>query len=133
MDSPDLLAARGLPVAFRDYLAWSPGASAPRRVAVGVPGRRERVAPAPSEAGSHATPGVEQVGDLRLRWIGHSLRAEVEVVVDPALPLVDAHRIAHDAEHRLLHDVPRLSAALVHANPGAGADAEAHGLVAHHR
>jgi cation diffusion facilitator family transporter len=86
-----------------------------------------------ARASIHATPGVEQVGDLRLRWIGHSLRAEVEVVVDPALPLVDAHRIAHDAEHRLLHDVPRLSAALVHANPGAGADAEAHGLVAHHR
>jgi hypothetical protein len=52
MDSPDLLTARGIPVAFRDYLAWSPGASAPRRVAVGVPGRRERVAPAPPEPGS---------------------------------------------------------------------------------
>jgi len=49
MDFPDLLTARGLPVNFRDYLAWSPGPSAPRRVAVGVPGRRERVAPARSE------------------------------------------------------------------------------------
>jgi hypothetical protein len=50
MDSPDLLDARGLPMAFHDYLAWSRGASAPREVTVGVPGHRERVAPAPPEA-----------------------------------------------------------------------------------
>ncbi len=53
-----------------------------------------------------ATPGVRDVGDLRLRWIGHALRAEVEVVVDPHLPLLDAHHIPHDAEHRLLHAIP---------------------------
>jgi cation diffusion facilitator family transporter len=87
------------------------------------------------ETAEHAvrgTPGVEGVGELRLRWIGHALRAEVEVVVDPALSLVDAHRVSHEAEHRLLHDVPRLAAALVHANPGAGAAAAAHAVVAHH-
>jgi Peptidase family M23 len=47
MDSGHLLDARGLPVAFRDYLAWSRGASVPREVTLGVPGHRERVAPAP--------------------------------------------------------------------------------------
>src|SRR5215218_7572705 len=47
MDSGDLLDAHGLPVAFHDYLAWSRGTSAPRKVTVGVPGHRERVAPAP--------------------------------------------------------------------------------------
>src|SRR5829696_2275618 len=72
---------------------------------------------ATAEAAVRATPGVEDVGELRLRWIGHALRAEVEIVVDPGLALVEAHHIAHDAEHRLLHDVPRLSAALVHAHP----------------
>ena len=88
---------------------------------------------AAAETAVRATPGVGDVGDLRLRWIGHALRAEVEVVVDPTMSVVDAHRVAHDAEHRLLHDVPRLSAALIHANPGDGADADAHDLVAHHR
>ena len=88
---------------------------------------------ATAETAVRSTPGVDDVGELRLRWIGHALRAEVEVVVDPALSLVDAHRVAHDAEHQLLHDVPRLSAALVHANPGAGAGGAAHDLVAHHR
>jgi len=88
---------------------------------------------ATAETAVSSTPGVADVGELRLRWIGHALRAEVEIVVDPNLSLVEAHRVAHDAEHQLLHDVPRLSAALVHAHPGAGADADAHAAVAHHR
>jgi cation diffusion facilitator family transporter len=64
-----------------------------------------------------ATPGVLGVGELRLRWIGHRLRAECAVIVDHHLTVVEAHRVADDAEHRLLHDVPRLAAALVHADP----------------
>ncbi len=35
------------------------------------------------------------------------------------LPMVNAHRIAHEAEHWLLHEVPRLTASLAHSNPGA--------------
>jgi cation diffusion facilitator family transporter len=84
-----------------------------------------------AESALRATPGVDAVGELRMRWIGHSLRAEVEVVVDPDLPLREGHLIAHEAEHRLLHAVPRLSAAIVHAHPGSGRDA--HELTAHHQ
>jgi cation diffusion facilitator family transporter len=86
-----------------------------------------------AEASFADTPGVDQVGELRMRWIGHSLRAEVEVVVPSDLPLAEAHQIAHEAEHRLLHDLPRLSAALVHAHPGSAASRDAHRLVEHHR
>ncbi|HEX5995516.1 MAG TPA: M23 family metallopeptidase [Jiangellales bacterium] len=45
MDSLDLLATRGLPMAFRDYLVWPRGASQPHQVGQGVPGYRERVEP----------------------------------------------------------------------------------------
>jgi cation diffusion facilitator family transporter len=76
-----------------------------------------------------ATPGVRDLGDVRVRWIGHALRAECEVVVDPELSLVEAHRIAVDAEHRLLHDVRRLTAAFIHADPEG---TEHHELTAHH-
>jgi cation diffusion facilitator family transporter len=86
---------------------------------------------AAAETALRGTPGVRSVGELRMRWIGHSLRAEVEVVVDPDLPLREGHLIAHEAEHRLLHAVPRLSAAIVHADPGTAR--EAHELAAHHR
>jgi cation diffusion facilitator family transporter len=64
-----------------------------------------------------ATPGVRGTGDVRVRWIGHALRAECEVVVDPALSLAEGHAIAVEAEHRLLHQVKRLTAAMIHADP----------------
>jgi cation diffusion facilitator family transporter len=66
------------------------------------------------------TDGVLDVGSVRLRWIGHRLRAELEIVVPEDLSLIEAHDIAGDTEHRLMHDVPRLSAALVHADPAPG-------------
>ena len=81
------------------------------------------------EAVLRTTPGVRDVGTVRLRWIGHALRAECEVVVDPDLSLVEGHRIAVDAEHRLLHDVRRLTAAFIHADPEG---TEHHELTAHH-
>ena len=61
--------------------------------------------------------GVRSVDDLRIRWIGHALRAEVEIAVDPALSLAEAHDVAHHAEQHLLADVRRLSTAIVHAGP----------------
>jgi Peptidase family M23 len=42
MNSLDLFYTRGLPVAFRDYVAW-PRGGPERRVGQGVPGHRERV------------------------------------------------------------------------------------------
>lgn len=38
-------------------------------------------------------------------------------MADPDLSLVAAHDIATAAEHRLLHDVPRLVGATVHVSP----------------
>ncbi|MFI6502844.1 cation diffusion facilitator family transporter [Nonomuraea typhae] len=64
-----------------------------------------------------AVPGVRRVGSVRLRWIGHALRAEVEIAVRPDASLVEAHAVAVEAEHRLIHDLPRLRAATVHADP----------------
>jgi cation diffusion facilitator family transporter len=61
--------------------------------------------------------GVDAVDSVRLRWVGHSLRAEVELAVPADLTLRQAHDVAHAAEHRLRHDVPRLVAATVHTHP----------------
>jgi cation diffusion facilitator family transporter len=85
-----------------------------------------------AEASVVGTPGVESVEEVRMRWIGHALRAEVDVAVDGDLPLAEGHRIAHDTEHRLLHDVPRLSAAIVHVSPSSEAGDASHALLAHH-
>ncbi len=63
------------------------------------------------------TPGIETVRELRLRWIGHTLRAEVDVTVDPNLTLTAAHDLAHAAEAHLLRHIRRLAAATVHTSP----------------
>jgi len=79
------------------------------------------------------TPGVLDVGQVRLRWIGHHLRAECEVIVDAAASMIQAHQVAVNAEHGLLHALPRLAAALVHADPQAHGGADHHAALASHR
>jgi cation diffusion facilitator family transporter len=85
------------------------------------------------EQALRGTPGVLGVGQVRVRWIGHNLRAECEVVVAGAASAVQAHQVAVDAEHRLLHTLPRLTAALVHADPQPAAGADHHAVLAAHR
>ena len=65
----------------------------------------------------NATDGVQGVRELRLRWIGHRLRAEADITADPELTITQAHALAHQAEDQLLADVPRLNAATVHISP----------------
>jgi len=79
-----------------------------------------------------ATPGVLGVGQVRLRWIGHRLHAECEIAVDPTATAVAAHAVAVAAEHDLVHALPRLSAALVHADPQPAAGTEYHAALAGH-
>jgi len=64
-----------------------------------------------------AEPGVRSVHSVRMRWMGHRLHADVELDLDPELSLARAHQIAHDAEHHLVHAVPKLTTALIHAYP----------------
>jgi len=61
--------------------------------------------------------GIDEVRELRIRWIGHTLRAEVDATVAPDLTLTQAHDLAHHAEAHLLHQVRRLTAATVHTSP----------------
>ncbi|WP_425556064.1 cation diffusion facilitator family transporter [Glycomyces endophyticus] len=83
-----------------------------------------------AEAVLAATPGVEAVGALRLRWVGHRMHGEVDIAVDAALTVTDAHTIAVDAEHRLIHAVPRLARVTVHTDPAG--HLLAHQVLAHH-
>jgi divalent metal cation (Fe/Co/Zn/Cd) transporter len=65
-----------------------------------------------------------------MRWIGHRLHAETDIVVAGTLTVVQAHEIAVEAEHRLLHAVPHLAAATIHTDPDA---VRTHDALAHHR
>nr|WSX75772.1 cation diffusion facilitator family transporter [Streptomyces sp. NBC_00899] len=75
--------------------------------------------------------GVLDVGQVRMRWIGHTLRAEADIVVDPHQTVVQAHALAVNAEHALIHTIPRLTAATVHTDHTThGSDP--HAPLAHH-
>ena len=67
-----------------------------------------------------------------MRWLGHRLVADAELLEDlvPLMfggalvsgklaqsSLAGAHRIAHDAEHALMHAMPKLVEATIHAYP----------------
>jgi cation diffusion facilitator family transporter len=61
--------------------------------------------------------GIDAVRQLHIRWIGHTLRAEVDAVVDAHLSVGEAHELAHHAESHLLARMPRLTAATIHTSP----------------
>jgi cation diffusion facilitator family transporter len=76
-------------------------------------------------------PGVEQVSDVRARWVGHTLHVVMNIEVDAELTLSKAHAIAEEVRHRLFHDVKGLSEALIHTDPSS-ASGDHHQVMAHH-
>jgi len=66
--------------------------------------------------------GISEIRDLRIRWIGHTLRAEADVTVSPLLTVGEAHDVAHHAEAHLVAEVRRLNAATIHVSPVAAHD-----------
>src|SRR5215211_2003312 len=81
-------------------------------------------------AASHV-PGVENVTDVRARWSGHELHAEVNVAVDPELTVEEGHAIAREVHHQLLHHLDYLRRAVVHVDPVQETGEEHHRISAH--
>lgn len=63
------------------------------------------------------TPGVEEVKRLRVRWVGHQLFAEVVIVVDNGLSLVESYQIKEELQQSLRTRVPALSELNVNVEP----------------
>ncbi len=76
------------------------------------------------------TDGVREVAEVRVRWLGHKMLAEVNIAVDPGLSVEAGHDIAEDVHHQLLHNLKYLSNATVHVDPVglAGEEHHRHGL-----
>ncbi len=84
------------------------------------------------EAVAHATPGVQDVGSIRLRWVGHALEATLAITVDRDLSVAQGHAVAEEVQHRLLHQLHRLEVVLIHVNPCQHAGDDPHALTRHH-
>jgi cation diffusion facilitator family transporter len=79
-----------------------------------------------------AAPGVEGVHDVRVRWLGHRLVAELHITVDETLSTRESHQIAEEARHALFHALPRLSVITVHVDPDGLSGEDPHHTTAHH-
>lgn len=70
-------------------------------------------------------PGVITAGQVRARWLGHRLEADLTIGVDATLDVLAAHRVAQDVHHALVHGVGHLDNAVVHVEPAPKRGAEA--------
>jgi cation diffusion facilitator family transporter len=102
-------------------IVWMSGRSVFTRLLDGVD-------PEVTEEVRHAvahTEGVREVTEIRVRWLGHRLHAEVNIAVAPELSVEKGHEIAGQVRHRLMHHLRYLSNATIHVDP-ADASGEAH-------
>ncbi len=75
--------------------------------------------------------GVADVSEVRVRWLGHRLQAEVNLAVPQNLSVEEGHNVANGVRHRLLHNLQFLSAVTIHVDP-ANASGEKHHHIEEH-
>ena len=93
------------------------------------------VEPGTLEALSHAAghvPGVSEVTDVRARWIGHRLHADLSITVPGGLSVAEGHGLAREVRHQLLHHMPHLGGVTVHVDP-VGQGGEHHHRIQEHQ
>jgi cation diffusion facilitator family transporter len=83
-----------------------------------------------SHAARHV-PGIREVTEVRARWLGHRLHAELNIAVDPKLSVAEGHAIAKEVQHQLSHHVRYLSSATVHIDPMDEAGEQHHRIPRH--
>ncbi|WP_447986857.1 cation diffusion facilitator family transporter [Nitrospira sp. Nam74] len=81
--------------------------------------------------GIHHVLGVQDVTEVRIRWLGHRLLAEVNIGVDPSLSVEAGHNIAAEVQHQLLHQLRYLSNVVVHVDPLTASGEHHHRIPAH--
>ncbi|MFP5282323.1 MAG: cation diffusion facilitator family transporter [Actinomycetes bacterium] len=87
-----------------------------------------------AEQAIRTVPGIVDVEELRMRWLGHRLRVEAAVVTDPAMPVAEFHSLEHHSDRAVRHVLPHVETVrLSPSSPGhhqldqdagQGADAE---------
>jgi cation diffusion facilitator family transporter len=83
------------------------------------------------DAQLRAAPGIRDVERTRVRWIGHQLHLDADITLDAHLDLVQAHYLLEETRHHLLHHIPRLADALLHASP-TNQHGDPHAITRHH-
>jgi len=75
--------------------------------------------------------GVMEITDVKVRWLGHRLHAEVNITVDSSLSVEKGHGIAKEFRHELLHHLRYLSDATIHVDPVTASGPDYHHIAEH--
>jgi len=78
-----------------------------------------------------AVPGVVDVSDVRVRWAGHRMYAEVNLAVKGNRSVSEGHAIAKEVRHRMLHGLRYLSDAVIHVDPAEASGTKNHSVPSH--
>jgi cation diffusion facilitator family transporter len=106
------------------WIVWQSGKEVFTRVLDGIePERLNEI-----RAAAEQTAGVHDVSDVRARWIGHRIHAEVNLAVAPELTVAAGHEIATRLQHELIHSVNYLASVVVHIDPENASGEYHHGL-----
>lgn len=62
-------------------------------------------------------PQVKGVSEVRVRWLGHRLHAEINIAVDSQMTVAKAHAVATEVRHGLLHQFDYLALVVIHVDP----------------
>jgi cation diffusion facilitator family transporter len=109
------------------WIVWESGKTIFTRLLDGVD-------PAVSEEIRHAADHVEgviEITDVKVRWLGHRLHAEVNITVDSSLSVECGHEVAKEFQHELLHHLRYLSDATIHVDPATASGPEHHHIAEH--
>src|SRR6478735_4416289 len=74
---------------------------------------------------------VKSVAEVRARWLGHGLHVEMNIAVDPKLTIGQAHAIAAEVRHQLLHHLEYLSLLVIHVDPADKSGEDHHSIDEH--
>jgi cation diffusion facilitator family transporter len=106
------------------HITWTSAKAIGERILDGIdPDTLEQI-----ETVAARTPGVREVGEVRARWLGHTIRIEANVAVADHASIAEAHHIATRVRHNLQDDIPFFGDAVVHVDPESQAGERAHDL-----
>lgn len=77
------------------------------------------------------TNAVQDISEVRARWLGHTIHAEINVAVDGDLSIKQGHEIAVNVRHNLLHALDFLSEVVIHVDPAAASGEKHHRIHKH--
>ena len=92
-----------------------------------------RVDPVVIDEVTHSAQHVAEcwVTEVRVRWVGHRLLADVNIAAKSDFSVEQGHEIAPAVRHELVHHLPYLGNATIHVDPATASGEEHHRMANH--